>query len=37
LPSAATWIGAPIIIFSGLYIAAREHRLQIERNKEITP
>ena len=37
LPGAATWIGAPIIIFSGLYIAAREHRLQIRRNKEISP
>ena len=37
LPSAATWAGAPIIIFSGLYIAAREHGLQIERNKEISP
>lgn len=27
LPSAATWIGAPAIIGSGLYIAWREHRL----------
>jgi drug/metabolite transporter (DMT)-like permease len=34
MPSAATWIGAPIIIASGLYIAWREHRLQIERAKE---
>ncbi|TKD53213.1 DMT family transporter [Sphingomonas baiyangensis] len=27
LPSDATWVGAPIIIASGLYIAFREHRL----------
>lgn len=26
LPTAATWIGAPIIIASGLYIVHREHR-----------
>jgi drug/metabolite transporter (DMT)-like permease len=30
-PAPATWIGAPIIIASGLYIVAREHRLQRER------
>lgn len=35
LPSAATWTGAAIIITSGLYIVFREHRLQIERAKEI--
>jgi drug/metabolite transporter (DMT)-like permease len=33
-PSAATWLGAPIIIASGLYIAWREHRLSIERNRD---
>jgi drug/metabolite transporter (DMT)-like permease len=27
-PGLATWIGAPIIVASGLYIVAREHRLQ---------
>lgn len=27
LPTAATWIGAPIIVASGLYIVWREHRL----------
>lgn len=27
LPGSATWIGAPIIIASGLYIVLREHRL----------
>jgi len=31
LPTPATWIGAPIIIASGLYIAWREHRLHRER------
>jgi drug/metabolite transporter (DMT)-like permease len=35
LPSIATWIGAPVIVVSGLYIALREHRLNIERTKEI--
>lgn len=35
LPVAATWVGAPIIIASGLYIAWREHRLSIERSKEV--
>lgn len=35
LPVPATWIGAPIIIASGLYIAWREHRLSIERSKEL--
>jgi drug/metabolite transporter (DMT)-like permease len=35
MPSASTWIGAPIIIASGLYIALREHRLQIARNKDV--
>ena len=35
LPSIATWIGAPVIVVSGLYIALREHRLTIERTKEI--
>jgi drug/metabolite transporter (DMT)-like permease len=35
-PSAATWIGAPIIIASGLYIAWREHRLQLKTTREVT-
>ena len=30
-PGPATWIGAPIIIGCGLYIAFREHRLSIAR------
>jgi drug/metabolite transporter (DMT)-like permease len=34
LPTAATWIGAPIIIASGLYIAWREHRLQIKTARD---
>jgi drug/metabolite transporter (DMT)-like permease len=34
LPSAATWIGAPIIVASGLYIAWREHRLSLHRAKD---
>ncbi len=37
LPSHATWLGAPIIIASGLYIAWREHRLAIAQPKELTP
>lgn len=35
LPAPATWIGAPIIIASGLYIVWREHRLSIKRTQEI--
>jgi drug/metabolite transporter (DMT)-like permease len=31
LPGPWTWVGAPIIIASGLYIAWREHRLSVER------
>jgi len=36
LPAETTWIGAPLIIASGLFIAWREHRLHIERMKDIT-
>ncbi len=35
LPGPWTWVGAPVIVASGLYIAWREHRLHIERVKEI--
>lgn len=28
IPNAATWIGAPLLIASGLYIVLREHRLR---------
>ena len=35
VPGPATWIGAAIIITSGLYIALREHRLSIARETEI--
>jgi drug/metabolite transporter (DMT)-like permease len=35
LPGPTTWIGAAIIIMSGLYIAWREHRLSIAREMEI--
>jgi len=35
VPGPATWIGASIIIGSGLYIALREHRLSIERAREM--
>lgn len=31
LPSPALWLGAPLIIASGLYIVFREHRLQRDR------
>jgi drug/metabolite transporter (DMT)-like permease len=34
LPSAATWVGAPIIVASGLYIAWREHQLNLNRAKD---
>jgi len=36
LPGTSTWMGAPIIIASGLYIAWREHRLSIEKPTEMT-
>lgn len=36
LPADTTWIGAPLIVASGLFIAWREHRLHIERMKDIT-
>lgn len=35
LPADTTWVGAPIIIASGLFIAWREHRLHIERTKDL--
>ena len=35
-PTPATWIGAPIIIGSGLYIVAREHRLKRLRAAQAT-
>ncbi len=34
LPTPYTWIGAPIIVASGLYIAFREHRLHIKSARE---
>jgi drug/metabolite transporter (DMT)-like permease len=37
LPADTTWVGAPLIIASGLFIAWREHRLHIERTKLIMP
>lgn len=36
LPGTSTWMGAPIIIASGLYIAWREHRLSIEKPREMS-
>jgi drug/metabolite transporter (DMT)-like permease len=35
LPAPATWIGAPLIIGSGLYIVWREHQLALERSREV--
>ena len=35
LPGATTWIGAPIIIFSGLYIVYREHRLKLAETASV--
>ncbi len=32
-PDALTWVGAAVIVASGLYITYREHRLQIERRR----
>lgn len=37
LPADTTWVGAPIIIASGLFIAWREHRLHVGRTKVILP
>lgn len=34
VPGPATWLGATIIIASGLYIALREHRLSIDRSRD---
>ncbi|PZQ22288.1 MAG: EamA family transporter [Sphingopyxis macrogoltabida] len=36
LPAETTWIGAPLIIASGLFIVWREHRRAIVRPKDIT-
>lgn len=33
LPTAATWLGAPVIVASGLYIVWREHRRHIEETR----
>jgi drug/metabolite transporter (DMT)-like permease len=35
LPANSTWIGAPIIIFSSLYIAWREHKLSLKRSQDL--
>ncbi|MFN4358949.1 DMT family transporter [Sphingopyxis alaskensis] len=35
LPADTTWIGAPLIVASGLFIAWREHRRHIDRPKEV--
>ena len=34
-PDYLTWIGAAVIVASGLYITYREHRLQIERRQQL--
>ncbi|MCG6120231.1 MAG: EamA/RhaT family transporter, partial [Blastomonas sp.] len=36
-PVPATWIGAPLIIGSGLYIAWREHRLALPGRQSAQP
>jgi drug/metabolite transporter (DMT)-like permease len=33
LPSWSTWVGAPIIVASGLYIVWREHRLRRQKTQ----
>ena len=35
LPAETTWLGAPIIVARGLFIAWREHRRAIDRAKEV--
>src|SRR3990167_5409855 len=35
IPADTTWVGAPLIIASGLFIAWREHRRHIDRPKEV--
>lgn len=35
LPADTTWVGAPLIVASGLFIAWREHRRHIDRPKEV--
>jgi len=37
LPSHTTWLGAPLIIASGLYIAYREHKIHRERTAVTAP
>jgi drug/metabolite transporter (DMT)-like permease len=34
-PAETTWVGAPLIVASGLFIAWREHRRHIDRPKEV--
>jgi len=35
LPPASTWLGAPVIVAAGLIVLWREHKLAIDRAKEI--
>ncbi len=35
MPPATTWVGAPIIVASGLYIAWREHQLSLHRSRDM--
>lgn len=37
LPDAATWLGAPVIVASGLYIVWREHRRRQEETAQAIP
>lgn len=37
LPAAATWIGAPVIVASGLYIVWREHVRRREETRQAVP
>ncbi|HEX3065679.1 MAG TPA: DMT family transporter, partial [Dongiaceae bacterium] len=36
-PDWLTWVGAAVIVASGLYITYREHRLQIQRRQQLAP
>ena len=35
LPPLATWLGAPLIVAAGLVVLWREHRLMVEKAREI--
>ena len=36
LPPLTTWLGAPLIVAAGLVVLWREHKLALDRAKELT-